>query len=64
MQDSYLTNDSGIFATRLSVLQTALDIPCADLDDNTSKNAPQGKNTGVPAKPKRIRLVLRPRPRG
>jgi len=37
MQDSYLTNDSGIFATHLSVLQTQLDIPRAELDDNTSK---------------------------
>ena len=37
MHDSHLTNDSSIFATRLSVLQTALDIPRAELDDNTSK---------------------------
>ena len=32
-----MTNDSSIFASRLSVLQTALDIPRAELDDNTSK---------------------------
>ena len=37
MQDSHLTNDSGIFATCLSVLQIALDIPRAELDDNTNK---------------------------
>ena len=37
MQHSHLTNDSGIFATRLSVLQIALDILRAELDDNTKK---------------------------
>jgi len=37
MQHSHLTNDSGIFAPRLPVLQIALDIPRAELDDNTNK---------------------------